>query len=66
MEKRFKTNIKCGGCIAQVGPKLNEALGEGNWQVDLESAEKWLKVKEADASKAKKTVEEAGYTAQEA
>lgn len=32
---KFKTNIKCGGCIAAVSPTLDQAVGAGNWQVDL-------------------------------
>ena len=66
MEKKFKTNIKCGGCIATVKPKLDEAIGEGNWQVDTNSAEKWLTVKEEDSQKARQAVEQAGYVAEEA
>lgn len=41
---KFKTNIKCGGCLAQVGPALNETAGENNWQVDLASIDKILTV----------------------
>ena len=33
----FKTDIKCSGCIAKVTPDLNETVGEGNWEVDLNS-----------------------------
>lgn len=32
---KFKTNIKCDGCIATVTPVLDQAVGAGNWQVDL-------------------------------
>lgn len=36
MEKmKFKTNIKCDGCIATVKPVLDEVAGPDNWRVDL-------------------------------
>ncbi len=34
---KFKTNIKCDGCIATVTPILDQAVGAGNWSVDLGS-----------------------------
>lgn len=34
---KFKTNIKCDGCIAKVTPILDQAVGKGNWSVDLTS-----------------------------
>ncbi|WP_246229488.1 heavy-metal-associated domain-containing protein [Mucilaginibacter humi] len=39
---KFKTNINCGGCIAKVTPALNQAVGEGNWQVNTDIPEKHL------------------------
>lgn len=41
---KFKTNIKCGGCVAQVTPGLNESAGAGNWEVDITNPEKILTV----------------------
>jgi copper chaperone len=32
---KFRTNIKCDACVAKVTPVLNEAVGAGNWSVDL-------------------------------
>ena len=32
---KFKTNIKCDGCIATVTPILDKTVGAGNWSVDL-------------------------------
>ena len=64
-EIKFKTNIKCTGCLAQVGPALNETAGENNWQVDLASADKTLIVKwglKEDEIIA--AVKKAGYTAE--
>jgi copper chaperone len=41
---KFKTNIKCDGCLAKVAPKLNETAGEDNWEVDIKTPEKILTV----------------------
>lgn len=64
---QFKTNIKCSGCIAAVTPALNEAAGEGKWEVNLSSPDKVLtvSVEKADEEKIKKAVEGAGYKAEE-
>jgi copper chaperone CopZ len=64
---KFKTTIKCMGCVSTVTPYLNEAVGEHNWQVDLQSPEKVLTVntndKEKEATVIKK-MQEAGYKAE--
>ena len=46
MEKtlKFKTNIKCMGCVATVTPALNDAVGIDHWEVDLMSPEKRLTI----------------------
>lgn len=41
---KFKTNIKCGGCIAAVTPALNSLAGVKDWQVDVASPEKVLTI----------------------
>lgn len=41
---QFKTNINCGGCIAKVTPKLNEAKGIVTWKVDTGNPDKVLTV----------------------
>ncbi len=62
---KFKTNIKCSGCIATVTPHLNESIGEGNWQVDLNNPSKVLTIGvEASEQKVKEAVEKAGYKAE--
>jgi copper chaperone len=62
---KFKTNIKCSGCIATVTPHLNESIGEGNWQVDLNNPSKVLTIGvEASEEKIKEAVEKAGYKAE--
>jgi copper chaperone len=62
---RFKTNIKCSGCLALVGPGLNETAGEDHWKVDLDSIDKTLTV-EGDNKEAEiiAALEKVGYTAQ--
>lgn len=63
---KFKTNIKCGGCIAKVTPFLNEMPGIENWQVDIDNPEKILSVETEKATPAEviKTVEKAGFRAE--
>lgn len=46
---KFKTNIKCTGCLSTVAPGLNDLAGEGNWHVDLDNPQKILTV-EGDLS----------------
>lgn len=41
---KFKTNIKCTGCIATVSPALNKVAGADNWNVDLKSPDKVLTI----------------------
>lgn len=59
---KFKTNIKCSGCVATVTPHLNEAVGENNWSVDTNDPSKILSVEgEADEAKVTEAVKKAGY-----
>jgi copper chaperone CopZ len=41
---KFKTNINCSGCVAQVTPALNNAEGICHWDVDTNSPDKILTV----------------------
>lgn len=34
----------CGACIAKVTDTLNTIIGEGNWNVDVSSADKVLEI----------------------
>lgn len=62
---KFKTNIKCSGCIATVTPFLNERVGEGKWEVDLNNPAKILTIAgEANEANVKEAVEKAGYNAE--
>ena len=62
---KFKTTIKCSGCVAKATPVLNEALGENNWGVDYNNPQKILTVVgEKDKSKIIEAVEKAGFKAE--
>lgn len=62
---KFKTTIKCSGCVAKVTPFLNEALGEDNWEVDYTNPLKVLTVVgEKDEAQVIGAVEKAGYKAE--
>ena len=64
---KFKTTIKCSGCVATVTPYLNDAVGANNWNVDLQSPDKVLTVNtgqiEQEAEVIKK-LQDAGYKAE--
>jgi copper chaperone len=62
---KFKTTIKCSGCVAKVTPFLNEALGAESWQVDYNDPQKVLTVAGGqDKKKVIEAVEKAGYKAE--
>lgn len=64
---KFKTDIKCSGCLAKVTPYLNEAVGEGHWEVDIQNPQKTLTVEgEANEAKVKEAVQKAGFKAEKA
>ena len=62
---KFKTNIKCGACVAAVTPHLTSAEGIENWQVDLQDPNRTLTV-ETDKSpeKVAQLLKKAGYEAE--
>ncbi|HLO70415.1 MAG TPA: hypothetical protein VK167_06080 [Flavipsychrobacter sp.] len=41
---KFKTTIKCMGCVANATPHLNKIVGKDNWEVDIQNPEKILSV----------------------
>jgi len=64
---QFKTTIKCSGCIAKSTPFLNEALGEDNWEVDVQNPNKVLTVATdapVDVQTVIEAVEKAGFKAE--
>jgi copper chaperone len=63
---KFKTNINCSGCVANVTPALNKKLGEQSWKVNTHDSRKILTVetKNLDAEEIIEAVREAGYKAE--
>jgi copper chaperone CopZ len=65
---KFKTNIKCSGCVAQVTPFLDSVAGKDNWQVDIQNPDKVLTVS-ADGQLSEgaviEAVTKAGFKAEE-
>ena len=59
----FKTNINCSGCVARVTNRLNETVGEDNWQVDTENPDKILTISktEVPTEEVIKAVKSAGF-----
>jgi copper chaperone len=60
---KFKTSLKCNGCINAIKPGLDKMEGIDSWSVDLESPDKVLTVV-ADSAKAEEvinSVKKAGY-----
>jgi copper chaperone len=50
MELKFKTNMKCDGCVSTVKPYLDNTAEIKTWSVDLNSPEKTLTI-ETDSLK---------------
>ena len=63
---QFKTNIKCGGCIAAVTPYLNANNEIKHWNVDTENKDKILTVEGENLSPEaiSNIVKQAGYQAE--
>ena len=64
---KFKTNIKCDGCIATVTPILDDAVGAGNWNVDIGGPLRILTVENVEISptEIKTGLATVGYQAEE-
>ena len=64
-ELKFKTNINCGGCIANVTDVLNKIAGQGNWNVDITDPSKLLTIatEPLSAEEVTKALQEVGYKA---
>jgi len=62
---KFKTNVNCGGCIANVMPHLNKVKGIISWKVDISTPLKIMTVETEDinAEVIISTMKEAGYKA---
>jgi len=62
---QFKTNIKCGGCIATVTPYLNKISNK--WSVDIDNPDKILSIETEETVSPKEVIEvldTAGYKAE--
>ncbi|EOZ96459.1 hypothetical protein A33Q_2229 [Indibacter alkaliphilus LW1] len=63
--KKFKTNIKCGACVAAVKPEMDK-LENTKWEVDLSHPERILTIQgEVSADRVTKALEKAGYRGEE-
>lgn len=60
---KFKTTIKCSGCLTKVTPFLNEQLSPEEWEVDIFTPAKILTVNsdKATAEEIERKVKEAGF-----
>ena len=63
---RFKTNIKCNGCISSVTPFLSGIKGIKEWSVNLNSYERTLTIEGVEINPVViiSALEQAGYKAE--
>lgn len=64
---KFKTNIKCGGCVATVTPYLNNFQNIKSWDVNTNHTDKVLTVEVENLNNDKEIIEtlnKAGFTAE--
>ena len=54
---KFKTTIRCSGCLAQVTPALNKTAGENSWRMDISAPEKILTVDTNEGVNAREVIE---------
>ncbi|MCU0415985.1 MAG: hypothetical protein MUE33_02255 [Cytophagaceae bacterium] len=45
---KFKTTLKCSGCVAQVASALDEIVGKENWKVDVAQPVKILEIESSN------------------
>ncbi|MFO8000126.1 MAG: heavy-metal-associated domain-containing protein [Marinilabilia sp.] len=63
---KFKTTVKCNGCIKTVTPYLEKSNNIATWDVDLESPDRTMTVETSgDAEEVKELLKEAGYKAED-
>ncbi|MDX5320354.1 MAG: cation transporter [Bacteroidota bacterium] len=62
-QMKFRTSIKCTGCLNKVTPYLNDTRGIENWDLDLKNPEKVLTINASEASEEDviQTVKKLGY-----
>ena len=42
--RKFKTNAKCGGCVAKIEASLSTAVSRDKWNIDLSVPERTLTI----------------------
>ena len=60
---RFKTSLKCGGCVKAITPGLESLNKIEKWSVDLENPDKVLEVEASEdiSDQVIDSVKKAGY-----
>lgn len=60
---KFKSNIMCGSCLAEVKPILDQEKDIESWDVDLKNPERILEIKSdtLDANAVQELLKNAGY-----
>ena len=59
---KFKTTMKCNGCVQTVTPFLENSNNIQNWSVNLQTPDRVLTVQTVgDAEEVKNLLKEAGY-----
>ena len=63
---KFKTDIKCGGCLAKVSPGMQSVKNIDNWSVDLNDPNRTLTVagENPDPIEIIEKIKSAGYKAE--
>lgn len=65
-EMKFKTNVKCQGCITAMGLKINKVIKPEDWSVDLKTPEKILIVTaDVPAEKILEAITAAGFVGEQ-
>jgi copper chaperone len=60
MKYQFKTNVKCGACVAAITPEMDKIAAD--WQVDLTHPDRILTVESDNkADKIIEAIERSGY-----
>jgi copper chaperone len=60
---RFKTSLKCGGCVQAITPGLESIIQIEKWTVDLENPDKVLEIEASEdiSDQVIDSVKKAGY-----
>jgi copper chaperone len=65
--QRFKTSLKCNGCISAITPAMNSITGIDSWNVDLSTPDRVLTVvsEKEIAQEVISGIKKAGYEIEE-